>query len=183
MVDPGLDLPVATQCSLLGLPRSTHYYESKNVESDLNLTLMEEIDRLYLAHPENGSRTMTQILRRRGHEVNRKRVQRLMQLRGLRSLSPQPKTTTAHPDHPKYPYLLRDLTVDHPNHVWCSDITYIPFKKGFLYLVAIMDWYSRKVLTWRLSNTVTADFCVAALCEALNEHLLLVQQPSVASTD
>ena len=183
MIDPGLDLPVSTQCSLLDVPRSTYYYESKNTESDLNLTLMEEIDRLYLAHPENGSRTMTQILRRRGHEVNRKRVQRLMQLRGLRSLSPQPKTTTAHPDHPKYPYLLRDLTVDHPNHVWCSDITYIPFKKGFLYLVAIMDWYSRKVLTWRVSNTVTADFCVAALHEALDEHLHSLQQPSVASTD
>jgi putative transposase len=108
---------------------------------------MEEIDRLYLAHPENGSRMMTKIPRRRGHEINHKRVQRLMQLMGLRSLSPQPKTTKAHPDHPKYPYLLRDLRVDHPNHVWASDITYIPFKKGFLYLVAIMDWHSRKVLT------------------------------------
>jgi putative transposase len=130
-------------------------------------TVMAEIDRLYLAHPENSSRMMTTILSRRGHEVNRKRVQRLMQLRGLRSLSPQPKTTKAHPDHPKYPYLLRDLRVDHPNHVWASDITYIPFKKGFLYLVAIMDWHSRKVLTWRVANTMMADFCVAALHEAL----------------
>jgi len=167
MVDPGLGLPVATQCSLLGLARSTYYYKSKNRESDLNLTFMEEIDRLYLAHPENGSRMMTKILRRRGHEVNRKRVQRLMQLMGLRSLAPQPKTTKAHPDHPKYPYLLRGLSVDHPNHVWCADITYVPFKKGFLYLVAIMDWHSRKVLTWRVSNTMTSDFCVAALTEAL----------------
>ena len=167
MVDPGLGLPVATQCSLLGLARSTYYYKSKNRESDLNLTFMEEIDRLYLAHPENGSRMMTKILRRRGHEVNRKRVQRLMQLMGLRSLCPQPKTTKAHPDHPKYPYLLRGLSVDRPNHVWCADITYVPFKKGFLYLVAIMDWHSRKVLTWRVSNTMTSDFCVAALTEAL----------------
>jgi putative transposase len=109
--------------SLLSVARSTYYYESKNKEPDLNLLLMEEIDRLYLAHPENGSRMMTTILRRGGDELNRKRVQRLMQLMGLRSLSPQPKTTNAHPDHPKYPYLLRGLTVNVPNHVWCSDIT------------------------------------------------------------
>jgi len=179
MIDPGLDLPVSRQCLLLGLARSTYYYESKNTESDFNLALMEEIDRLYLAHPENGSRMMTKILRRRGHEVNRKRVQRLMQLMGLRSLAPQPKTTKAHPDHPKYPYLLRGVTVDHPNHVWCSDITYIPFKKGFLYLVAIMDWHSRKVLTWRVSNTMTSDFCVAALHEALS----LYGSPSIFNTD
>jgi putative transposase len=179
MIDPGLDLPVSTQCRLLGLARSTHYFESKNKESDLNLALMEEIDQLYLAHPENGSRMMTKILRRRGHEVNRKRVQRLMQLMGLRSLSPQPKTTKAHPMHPKYPYLLRDLRVDHPNHVWASDITYIPFKKGFLYLVAIMDWHSRKVLTWRVSNTMTSDFCVAALSEALS----LYGTPEIFNTD
>jgi putative transposase len=179
MIDPDLDLPVSTQCSLLGLARSTYYYESKNTESDFNLALMEEIDRLYLAHPENGSRMMVKILRRRGHEVNRKRVQRLMQLMGLRSLSPQPKTTKAHPDHPKYPYLLRGLSVDHPNHVWCSDITYIPFKKGFLYLVAIMDWHSRKVLTWRVSNTMTSDFCVAALHEAL----ALYGTPEIFNTD
>jgi putative transposase len=179
MIDPGLDLPVSRQCSLLGLARSTYYYESKHKESDLNLTLMEEIDRLYLAHPENGSRMMTKILRRRGHEVNRKRVQRLMQLMGLRSLAPQPTTTKAHPDHPKYPYLLRNLSVDRPNHVWCSDITYIPFKKGFLYLVAIMDWHSRKVLTWRVSNTMTSDFCVAALAEAL----ALYGTPEVFNTD
>ena len=179
MIDPDLDLPVSRQCLLLGLARSTYYYESKNTESDINLALMEEIDRLYLAHPENGSRMMTKILRRRGHEVNRKRVQRLMQLMGLRSLAPQPTTTKAHPDHPKYPYLLRNLSVDRPNHVWCSDITYIPFKKGFLYLVAIMDWHSRKVLTWRVSNTMTSDFCVAALHEALS----LYGSPSIFNTD
>ena len=179
MIDPGLDLPVSTQCQLLGLARSTYYYESKNTESDFNLALMEEIDRLYLAHPENGSRMMTKVLRRRGHEVNRKRVQRLMQLMGLRSLCPQPKTTTPNKAHPVYPYLLRGLNVDHPNHVWCSDLTYIPFKKGFLYLVAIMDWHSRKVLTWRVSNTMTSDFCVAALVEAL----ALYGTPEIFNTD
>ena len=179
MIDPGLDLPVSTQCQLLGLARSTYYYESKNTESDFNLALMEEIDRLYLAHPENGSRMMTKVLRRRGHEVNRKRVQRLMQLMGLRSLCPQPKTTTPNKAHPVYPYLLRGLRVTHPNHVWCSDLTYIPFKKGFLYLVAIMDWHSRKVLTWRVSNTMTSDFCVAALAEAL----ALYGTPEIFNTD
>ena len=179
MIDPGLGLPVSTQCQLLGLARSTYYYESKNTESDLNLALMEEIDRLYLAHPENGSRMMTKVLRRRGHQVNRKRVQRLMQLMGLRSLCPQPKTTTPNKAHPVYPYLLRGLAIDHPNYVWCSDITYIPFKKGFLYLVAIMDWHSRKVLTWRVSNTMTSDFCVAALAEALS----LYGTPEIFNTD
>lgn len=179
MINPTLDLPVSTQCQLLGLARSTYYYESTATESDLNLALMEEIDRLYLAHPENGSRMMTKVLRRRGHEVNRKRVQRLMQLMGLRSLCPQPKTTTPNKAHPVYPYLLRGLRVDHPNHVWCSDLTYIPFKKGFLYLVAIMDWHSRKVLTWRVSNTMTSDFCVAALVEAL----ALYGTPEVFNTD
>jgi putative transposase len=179
MIDPGLDLPVSTQCQLLGLARSTYYYESKNKESDFNLALMQEIDRLYLAHPENGSRMMTKILRRGGHEVNRKRVQRLMQLMGLRSLCPQPKTTTPNKAHPVYPYLLRGLNVDHPNHVWHSDLTYIPFRKGFLYLVAIMDWHSRKVLTWRVSNTMTSDFCVAALTEAL----ALYGTPEIFNTD
>jgi len=179
MIDPTLDLAVSTQCQLLGLARSTYYYESTQSESDLNLALMEEIDRLYLAHPENGSRMMTKVLRRQGHEVNRKRVQRLMQLMGLRSLCPQPKTTTPNKAHPVYPYLLRGLRVTHPNHVWCSDLTYIPFKKGFLYLVAIMDWHSRKVLTWRVSNTMTSDFCVAALVEAL----ALYGTPEIFNTD
>jgi len=179
MIDPTLDLAVSIQCQLLGLARSTYYYESTATESDFNLALMEEIDRLYLAHPENGSRMMTKILRRRGHHVNRKRVQRLMQLMGLRSLCPQPKTTTPNKAHPVYPYLLRGLNVDHPNHVWCSDLTYIPFKKGFLYLVAIMDWHSRKVLTWRVANTMTSDFCVAALVEAL----ALYGTPEIFNTD
>jgi putative transposase len=179
MIDPTANLPVSTQCQLLDLARSTYYYESTNTESDLNVALMQEIDRLYLAHPENGSRMMTKIPRRRGHQVNRKRIQRLMQLMGLRSLCPQPKTTTPNKAHLVYPYLLRGLTIDHPNHVWCSDLTYIPFKKGFLYLVAIMDWHSRKVLTWRVSNTMTSDFCVAALAEALS----LYGTPEIFNTD
>ena len=122
---------------------------------------------------------MVKVLKRMGHVVNRKRVQRLMNLMGIRSLAPQKKTTIPHPDHFKYPYLLRGLNIDHPNHVWCADITYVPFKKGFLYLVAVMDWHSRKVLSWRLSNTMTPDFCVAALEEAL----ALYGTPEIFNTD
>ena len=132
---------------MLGVPRSTYYYERANTETPENLALMQEIDQLYLAHPENGSRMMTSVLRRRGRQINRKRVQRLMRLMGIRSLCPQPKTTTPNKAHPVYPYLLRDLPVTRPNQVWAADITYIPFKKGFWYLVAIMDWHSRKVLS------------------------------------
>jgi putative transposase len=179
LIDPTLELPVSVQCTLLEVARSSYYFESKNKESDLNLELMQEIDKLYLAHPENGSRMMTRVLKRRGRDVNRKRVRRLMQLMGLRSLSPQPSTTKAHPQHPKYPYLLRGLRIDRPNQVWCADITYIPFKKGFLYLVAVMDWHSRKVLTFRVSNTMTSDFCVAALQEAL----ALYGTPEIFNTD
>ena len=179
MIDPGLELPVSVQCQLLEVARSSYYYESKNKESEENLTLMQEIDRAYLAHPENGSRMMVRVLKRRGHKVNRKRIQRLMQLMGIRSLAPQPSTTKPHPAHPKYPYLLRNLSINRPNQVWCADITYIPFAKGFLYLVAIMDWHSRKVLSWRVSNTMTTDFCVAALTEAL----ALYGTPDIFNTD
>jgi putative transposase len=179
MIDPRHELSVSTQCRLLGVARSTYYYERTNTESAENLLLMEQIDRLYLAHPENGSRLMTKVLVRSGHAVNRKRVQRLMRLMGIRSLSPQPSTTRPHPAHPKYPYLLRGLCIDRPNQVWAADITYIPFKKGSLYLVAIMDWHSRKVLSWRVSNTMTADFCVAALTEAL----ALYGTPQIFNTD
>ena len=178
MIDPSHELPVSTQCCLLGVSRSS-YYSERATESDENLALMEAIDRTYLAHPENGSRMMVRVLRRQGIEVNRKRVQRLMRLMGIRSLSPQPKTTVPNKAHPVYPYLLRNLTIDRPNQVWAADITYVPFKKGFWYLVAIMDWHSRKVLSWRLSNTMTSDFCVAALEEAL----ALYGTPEIFNTD
>ena len=167
MIDPDQDLSVSRQCELLGVARSSYYYERGQSETEDNLELMRLIDEIYLAHPENGQRMMVRTLKRRGIFVNRKRVRRLMRLMGIRSLSPQPTTTVPNQAHPVYPYLLRDLTIDHPNHVWAVDITYVPFKKGFWYLVAIMDWHSRKVLSWRLSNTMTADFCVAALHEAL----------------
>jgi putative transposase len=178
MIEPDGELSITEQCRLLNVPRSTYYYESSG-ESEENLTLMERIDRLYLAHPENGSRMMVKVLARQGVSVNRKRVQRLMNLMSIRSLAPQRKTTVANKEHVKYPYLLRGLLIDRPNMVWCSDITYVPFKKGFLYLVAIMDWHSRKVLSWRLANTMTSDFCVAALEEALARY----GTPEIFNTD
>jgi len=179
IIDPALELTVSDQCRLLGLGRSTYYYERGAEESAENLALMETIDRLYLAHLENGSRQMVKVLKRRGIVVNRKRVQRLMRLMGIRSLCSQPKTPTPNKAQPVYPYLLRNVLVDRPNQVWAVDITYIPFKKGFWYLIAIMDWHSRKVLSWRLSNTMTADFCVAALQEAL----ALYGTPEIFNTD
>ena len=126
MIDPVSDLSIAEQCQLLGVPRSTYYYE-RTGESEENLALMERIDRLYLAHPENGSRMMVKVLARAGITVNRKRVQRLMNLMGIRSLAPQKKTTVPNKEHFKYPYLLRGLAIDQPNQVWCADITYVPF--------------------------------------------------------
>ena len=178
MIDPDHELSIENQCALLEVPRSTYYYEAAG-ESPENLALMEQIDMLYLAHPENGSRMMVRVLARQGVVVNRKRVQRLMNLMGIRSLAPQRKTTVANKEHFKYPYLLRGLLIDRPNQVWCTDITYIPFAKGFMYLVAIMDWHSRKVLSWRLSNTMTVDFCVAALEDAL----ALFGTPEIFNTD
>jgi len=178
LIDPDHELSIENQCALLEVPRSTCYYEGAG-ESPENLALMEQIDRLYLAHPENGSRMMVRVLARQGVVVNRKRVQRLMNLMGIRSLAPQRKTTVANKEHFKYPYLLRGLLIDRPNQVWCTDITYIPFAKGFMYLVAIMDWHSRKVLSWRLSNTMTVDFCVAALEDAL----ALFGTPEIFNTD
>lgn len=169
MIDPELEgLSVSRQCELLSVPRSTYYYQRQEVESDENLALAAAIDRIWTDHPAFGSRKITQILRRQGGvPANRKRVRRLMKLMGIVSLAPGPTTTRVNPAHIKYPYLLRDVVVDHPNQAWATDITYIPHVKGFMYLVAIIDWNSRKVLSWRLSNTMSTDFCVAALTEAL----------------
>ena len=169
MIDPKLEgSSVSRQCELLSVPRSTYYYRRQEVESDENLALAAAIDRIWTDHPAFGSRKITQMLRRQGGvPANRKRVRRLMKLMGIASLAPGPRTTKANPAHIKYPYLLRDVVVDHPNQAWATDITYIPYAKGFMYLVAIIDWHSRKVLSWRLSNTMGVDFCVSALTEAI----------------
>ena len=135
-----------------------------------DLELMRLIDEQYMKTPVYGTRSMRNYLNRQGHRVNRKRVQRLMRLMGLEVIYPKPKTSKPHPGHRIYPYLLKGLDIDHPNMVWAVDITYIPLRRGFMYLVAVMDWHSRKVLSWRLSNTLDADFCVSALEEAIARY-------------
>ena len=171
-------LSIVRQCQLLGLKRSTLYYKRKG-ENDLNLQLMRIIDRQFMDTPFFGSRQMARWLRRQGFTVGRKRVVRLMRLMGLSAIYQQPNTSKTHPGHRIYPYLLRGLQIDRPNQVWCSDITYIPMRRGFLYLVAIMDWSTRVVLSWRLSNTMDSDFCVQALEEALERY----GKPEIFNTD
>jgi putative transposase len=144
-------LSITRQCALVSLSRSS-YYEPGTGEPAENLELMRLIDEQFLETPWYGSRQMTRHLRRQGHEVNRKRVRRLMVRMGLQAVYQRPKTTVPHPEHKIWPYLLRDLTIDRPDQVWCADITYIPMRRGFLYFVAVMDWASRRVLAWRLSN-------------------------------
>jgi putative transposase len=161
---PGLS--IARQCELLGVIRSTFYREPAP-ETAANLTLMRLIDEQFLESPWYGSRQMVRHLARQGHVVGRERVRRLMARMGLAAIYQRPRTTIPHPEHRIYPYLLRDLIIDQPNQVWCTDITYIPMRRGFLYLVAIMDWATRKILAWRVSNTMDVDFCIEALEEAL----------------
>jgi len=178
MVDPQAELSVRRQCELLRVSRSGLYYEPVPTSAE-ELALMRRIDELHLKHPFYGSRKLSHELRAEGHEANRKRVQRLMRLMGLEALVPKPNTSEPHPEHAVYPYLLRGLTISKVNHVWATDITYIPMRAGFLYLVAIIDWYSRRVLSWRLSNTLDSSFCVDALEEALANF----PQPEIFNTD
>jgi putative transposase len=172
-------LSIARQCGLLGISRSA-WYRPQCLENAHNLELMRVMDELFLQMPYLGSRQMRSRLRRMGHkDVGRKRVRRLMRVMGLRAVYQKPRTSVPHPEHPVYPYLLRGLAIAKPNQVWCADITYIPMRRGFLYLVAIMDWHSRKVLSWRLSNTLESDFCVAALEDALSRY----GAPEICNTD
>ncbi len=179
MVNPSHGrLSITRQCALVSIARSSFYYEGRG-ESPLNLRLLRRIDEQFLETPFYGSRQMTRWLRREGYRVSRKRVRRLMRLLGLQAVFQRPRTSQPHPEHRIYPYLLRDLEITRPNHVWCADVTYIPLKKGFLYLVAVMDWASRRVLSWRLSNTLEASFCVEALEEALERY----GPPEIFNTD
>ena len=163
------DLSVRRQCSLLSLARSSLHYQPRG-ESAENLAFMEIIDKQVLEPPWYGSRQMARHMRREGHQCGRHRVRRLMRLMRLVPIHQEPKTSKKHPDHKIHPYLLRDLSITRPNQVWCTDITYIPMRRGFLYLVAVMDWHSRKVLSWRLSNTMDAGFCVDVLKDALARY-------------
>jgi len=168
---------VNQQCGLLGLARSSYYYEPQP-ESEYNLQLMRLIDEQYLRRPFYGSRRMREWLKGQGHNVCRDRVRRLMRLMGIEAIYPRPRLSIRDKEHSIYPYLLRDLTIDHPDQVWTADITYIRLRKGFAYLVAVMDWYSRYVLSWELSLTLETDFCVAALNRALTGRA-----PEIFNTD
>jgi putative transposase len=171
-------LSIVAQCRLLKIARSTLYYRPAPVSED-DLAVMRRLDALYLATPFYGTRRMVAVLRREGCSVNRKRVRRLMRLMGLEAIYQKPNTSRRQPEHKVYPYLLRGLPIEQPNQVWCADITYIPMAKGFVYLVAVMDWFSRRVLAWRLSITMETDFCVEALQEAMARH----GQPEIFNTD
>jgi len=172
------ELSLSRQCDILAISRSSFYYTPKG-ESPDNLELMRRIDELFLKYPFYGSRQMVRQLRREDICVGRHRVRRLMRLMGLEAIYQAPRTSDPHPEHRIYPYLLRKLEITRPNHVWCADITYIPVQRGFLYLVAIMDWATRHVLSWRLSNTMDAGFCIEALNEALSKYA----KPEIFNTD
>jgi len=178
MIEPGhLHLSIRRQCELVGLNRSTFYYRPAG-ESDLNLHLMRLIDKQYTKTPFYGWPRMTAYLRRQGYAINHKRVRRLMRTMGLQAIYPKPRTSKGARGHKVYPYLLRKPSITRPNQVWSADITYIPMLRGFMYLVAVIDWYSRYVLTWQLSNTLDGRFCLEAL-----ERALAQGQPDIFNTD
>jgi putative transposase len=178
MIDRRHELPVSQQCKILSLARSTAYYRPQEA-NETDLTLMRRMDALHLEHPCAGSRMLRDMLKREGYQIGRKHVATLMTTMGIQALYKKPNTSRRHAAHPVYPYLLRKLEVSQPNHVWAADITYIPMKRGFVYLFAVMDWASRRVLSWRLSNTLTADFCI----EAVNEAILRYGTPAIFNTD
>jgi len=173
------DLTISDQCALLELPRAS-YYRDPAPQSAENLMLMRLIDELYTRHPSMGSRQIRDRLRLKGFKVNRKRIQRLMNIMGIASLAPQKKKTTIpHPHHKIYPYLLRNLDINRPDQVWSSDFTYVRLKHGFVFLTAVMDWHSRYVLSWEVSVTMDEDFCVSALERAIRRH----GAPEISNTD
>ncbi len=171
-------LSISQQCRLVRLSRSAFYYAPVGIDAD-TLAMMKEIDRVFTKYPFFGSRQIAAYLHREGVVIGRHRVRRLMARMGLEAIYKRPRTSQPHPQHPVFPYLLRGMQIDRPNQVWCADITFVPVRNGFLYLVAIMDWASRKVLSWRLSNTLHADFCV----DALNEAIAKYGPPEIMNTD
>lgn len=164
--DPEANLSISKRCELLDLPRSTYYYKpNKNMEEDLKY--MKLIDRIYLNYPFLGSRKIAKVLKRAGHIINRKKVQRLMRLMGLKTMYQKPRTTLSNKEHYKYPYLLNGIKPVSPNDVWTTDITYIPLRDSFVYLVAVMDLHTRYVLSWKISDTLESDFCIEAIEQAI----------------
>ncbi len=178
MISPAHALPIRRQCQLVALPRSSAYYTPPPVSSE-DLALMRELDALHLEYPFAGSRLLRDLLRLRGVVVGRKHVATLMRRMGIEALYRHPRTTRPHPGHQVFPYLLRDLTITVPNQVWAMDLTYIPLRHGFLYLVAVLDWATRRILAWRLSNTLTTDCCLDALEAAIRDYGC----PGILNTD
>jgi putative transposase len=179
MIDPSdQQLSISRQCEMVDISRSSYYYQPRPINLE-ELELMRKIDELYLDNPSSGSRTISRQLGRQGIPANRKRVQRLMRIMGIEAVYPKPRTSRPHPQHKIYPYLLRGLTINQTNQVWATDITFIPMAHGYMYLVAIMDWHSRKILSWRISNTLDTAFCVDALQEALSRY----GTPDIFNTD
>ena len=182
MISRDHSLSLTRQSQLLELSRSSLYYGSVPI-SDRDLELMRSIDELHMKHPFMGSRSIRDQLQDKGYQVGRQHVSTLMKKMGIAALYKKPRLSKPHPDHKVYPYLLRGMEITRANHVWAADITYLPMARGFCYLVAIMDWASRKVLAWRLSNTLDASFCVEALQEALQEALARYGVPEIFNTD
>jgi putative transposase len=178
MIAPEAGLSVSRQCALLAVARSSFYYRPRPDHAE-ELELLERVDRIFTDHPVYGSRRLQVALLREEVPVGRRRVRRLMRKLALWAVRPKRNTSKRHPGHKVYPYLLRGKTIDRANQVWAADITYIPMRQGFLYLVAIVDWATRRVLSWRLSNTLTAEFCV----EALSEALAGFGKPGIFNTD
>jgi putative transposase len=179
MIEPGHpQLSVVRQCELVSISRSGFYHRPAG-ETVLNLELMRLIDAQFLEAPWYGARQMARHLRREGYVVGRKRIRRLMAKMGLAPIYQRPRTTVPNPEHRVFPYLLRDLVIDRANQVWCADITYLPMRRGFLYMVAVMDWATRKVLAWRVSNTMEVEFCL----EVLEEAMAHFGRPEIFNTD
>ncbi len=178
MIDPKHEVSITRQAELLGISRAAVYYVPRPV-SEADLELQRRIDALHLEHPWAGARTLKKLLRREGIEVGRKHVATLMRRMGIEALYRKKSTSKPHPQHAIHPYLLRNITIERPNQVWALDITYIPMRRGFVYLCAVMDWASRRILGYRVSNTLTADFCVEALEAAIGRH----GKPEIVNTD
>ena len=170
-------IPIFRQCEVLELGRSS-FYDHPQQEENLNLALMQMIDEQFTKRPFYGARKMTAYLRASGHPVNRKRVRRLMRVMGIMAIYPKPRLSVGGPDHKIYPYLLKGVTIDRPDQAWCADVTYIRLAHGFVYLVVVMDWHSRYILSWELSITLEKEFCLDALNRAL-----LIGKPEIFNTD
>jgi len=178
MISSMYQLPITRQCQLLSLSRSTAYYQAKGISND-DLEIMRRLDEMHLKRPFYGSRRLRDWLMAENIDISRKRVQRLMRILGITAIYPKKNTSAANKKHKIYPYLLRNLEINRANQVFCTDITYIPMAKGFVYLIAVMDWHTRKILSWRLSNTMDTHFCV----EALEEAIEIYGAPEIFNTD